>query len=92
MGYQNENKRVSSQANEFDKVEIYKNGKFFMGGDATSVCIVWNNLIGANLENEEHRNYLLRNNISNGTYTINGNEKTTIEKVILEIDYTSTSF
>lgn len=89
MGYQNEAKRAKAEkTTQYDKLEIKNNRDegFYLGGDKYTVRIIWNNLIGANMDNkQDHDNYLnflITQNCQSATYRLvgyKGNQETVIE-------------
>ena len=89
MSYQKEKKRVSNQANEFDGVAIHRDNEYIIGGDVSTVCVIWNNLIGANMDTkEEYENYLRfmkSQKMKSGQYTFVGDGQTIVETIQLEI-------
>lgn len=80
MGYKNEEHRaIAGKFPGIINIEIVKPDGNKITGDKISTCIVWNNLIGANMNNkDEHLSYLKNMGLSNNeklTLTLLGDGK-----------------
>lgn len=67
----NKKERITDSDMSVGFGEILKDGLLWFNSSSSLACIVWNNLIGANLPNkEEHEIYCRRLDITPGNYSI----------------------